>query len=238
MSGAFRLSQRDFEKWYSLTHSAPDLIKKAVYGMPAMYRDSISGADLVANPGCYATSVILALAPLKGLVCGEASIVATSGNSGARREIERESDEITYSYGKKHKHVPEMHKYSGFNVNFTPVVLRSVFKGINANIRIKLSEALCFLPDDLAAQALEDRLRSAYRPDDLVFVESDTESKVWGTRDVNGTNNMIIKVGVDDGNTYICSMLDNLIKGAAGQAVENMNIMLGMPRLKGITGGI
>ena len=235
MSGAFRLSKRDFEKWYGIPHTAPRLIEKAVYGMPAMYRKQIKDAALVANPGCYPTSVILALSPLKGLVEGDATVVATSGNSGARREIEGESNDIAYSYGTKHKHTPEMHKYAGFCINFTPIVLRSVFKGINANIRIKLSDALCAHTDNEAAAALEDRLQSAYCPEDLVFVERDSPEKTWGTKDVNGTNKMIVKVRVDSGYAYICSMLDNLVKGAAGQAIENMNIMLGLDRLIGLT---
>ena len=234
MSGAFRLSARDFEKWYGMAHTAPELIGRAVYGLPAVFADLIRTAELVANPGCYPTSVILALRPLSGLVTGEVSVVATSGNSGARRETENESNEIAYSYGKKHKHVPEMHKYTGFDIDFTPIVLRSVFKGINANIKVRLSGELDCLPDEEAASALEDRLRSAYSADDLVFVERDTEEKTWGTKDVNDTNKMIIKVRVDSGSAYICSMLDNLVKGAAGQAIESMNIMLRLPRLQGL----
>jgi len=233
MSGAFRVPLQDFEKWYG-PHKAPDLIKKAVYGMPAFYLDKIRNAELVANPGCYATSAILALRPLVGLVEGEAVIVATSGNSGARREVESESNDITYSYGKKHKHVPEIMKYSDFQVDFTPIVLRSVFKGINTNIRIKLSEDFLGKSDEEAVLSLEGRLNSTYKPDDLVFVKRDTADKTWGTGDVNDTNNMIIKIRAGAGYAYICSMLDNLVKGAAGQAVENMNIMLGLPRLKGV----
>ena len=234
MSGAFRLPQKDFEKWYGVSHAAPDLIGKAVYGMPALNAGLIEDAVLVANPGCYATSAILALKPLKGMIEGEAVIVATSGNSGARREVESESDEITYSYGKKHKHVPEITQYAEISVDFTPIVLRSVFRGINSNIRVKLSDFLCSKPTEEAAAILENMITSAYHPDDLVFVRRDSPEKTWGTRDVNGTNEMIIKVRVDSGFVYICSMLDNLVKGAAGQAVENMNIMLGLPRLKSI----
>ena len=234
MSGAFRLPQQDFEKWYGILHTAPELLGMAVYGMPAFNLDLIKNASIVANPGCYATSVILALRPLEELVVGEAVIVATSGNSGARREVDKDSNEITYSYGKRHKHVPEMNNYANTEVSFTPIVLRSVFKGINSNIRIKLSGNLSELSSEDAAKVLEDRLRSSYNCDDLVFIERDSEEKTWGTKDVNGTNKMIIKIKCDDGYAYICSMLDNLIKGAAGQAIENMNIMLDLPRLKSL----
>ncbi|MCL2164480.1 MAG: hypothetical protein FWH55_08850 [Oscillospiraceae bacterium] len=234
MSGAFRLPRHDFEKWYGIEHTAPALIESAAYGMPAINADSIRGSALVANPGCYATCAILTLRPLKGMTEGEATIVATSGNSGARRATESEPNEITYSYGKRHKHVPEIIKYSGFDVNFTPIVLRSVFRGINMNIRVKLSENYAGLSDEDVIVSLEERIESSYCPDDLVFVRRDASEKMWGDKDVNNTNNMIIKVRAEAGFAYICSMLDNLVKGAAGQAIENMNLMLGLPRLKGL----
>jgi N-acetyl-gamma-glutamyl-phosphate reductase len=234
MSGAFRLPQAEFEAWYGLKHTAPEFLEEAVYGMPALLQDQIAEARLVANPGCYPTSVILALRPLKGLVKGEATIVATSGNSGARRDVDALSNEIAYSYGRKHKHVPEMERYSGFRVNFTPIVLRSVFKGINANIRIELAPTLKNLPEAEAVEKLSRAIRAAYQPEDLVFIVEDTDEKQWGARDVVDTHKLLIKVGVDEGFAYICSLEDNLGKGAASQAVENMNIMFGLPRLYGI----
>ena len=234
MSGAFRLPKRLFESGYGLDHRAPELLEEAVYGMPALFADRIAGARLVGNPGCYPTSVILALKPLKEMVHGEATVVATSGNSGARREIEQEPDEVTYSFGRRHKHVPEMEFYSGFRVNFTPIVLRSVFAGINANIRIELADSLKALPAHEAGRQLVEAIASAYTNEDLVVPVEDSEDKQWGTRDVVGTHKLAIKVGVDDGFAYICAMEDNLGKGAASQAVENMNLMFGLPRLYGI----
>lgn len=236
MSGAFRLPLEQFEAGYGMAHTAPELLKEAVYGMPAMFKDGIAGARLVGNPGCYPTSVILALHPLHGLVQGEATVVATSGNSGARAEVEDVANEITYSFGKKHKHVPEMALYSGFAVNFTPIVLRSVFAGINANIRIELAGDLKTLKPEDAAQSLRDAIVGAYGPDDLVAVVKDSSDHLWGTRDVVGTHKLLIKVGVDDGFAYINALEDNLGKGAASQGVENMNLMAGLPRLHGIDG--
>ncbi len=235
-SGAFRLPLEQFEAGYHIQHEAPELLKEAVYGMPALFREEIAGARLVANPGCYPTSVILALHPLKGLVKGEATVVATSGNSGARAEVEDTPNELTYSFGKRHKHQPEMALYSGFDVNFTPIVLRSVFAGINANIRIELAKELKALPEEEAAQQLRAAITKAYVAEDLVFVVEDSAEKQWGTRDVVGTHKVLIKLGVDDGFAYLCSLEDNLGKGAASQAVENMNLMLGFPRLHGIGG--
>ncbi len=233
-SGAFRLPRVKFEQWYRQEHKAPGLLKEAVYGMPALYADRIAGARLVGNPGCYPTSVILALHPLKGLVRGEATVVATSGISGARREVQDTPNESTYNYGRRHKHVPEMAHHSGFDVNFTPVVLHSVFRGINANIRIALADPIGALPDEEAARALRHAISGRYTEEDMVEVVQDSDAKLWGTRDVVETHRLLIKARADGGFAYICAMEDNLSRGAASQAVENMNLMLGFPRLSGI----
>ena len=127
-----------------------------------------------------------------------------------------------------------MNIYSNYTVDFTPVVLRSVFRGINTNIRVSLSDILKELPNEKAQALIEERIRSAYIPEDLIEIVQDSPDYLWGTRDVNNTNKMLLKIRVEDGFAYICSMLDNLIKGAAGQAIENMNIVLGLPRLTGI----
>jgi len=148
--------------------------------------------------------------------------------------VEEAPNELTYSYGKRHKHVPEMALYSGFPVNFTPIVLRSVFAGINANIRVELVDELKQVNSKEAEAQIRHALSSAYGPDDLVQVVEDTPDEQWGTRDVVGTHKLLIKVGVDEGFVYLCSLEDNLGKGAASQAVENMNIMLGFSRLEGI----
>ena len=234
MSGAFRLTKELFEAGYGMTHTAPDLLETAVYGMPALHADEIKEAGIVGSPGCYPTSVILSLKPLTDLVQGDATVVATSGISGARREVGDGDNEVTYSFGRKHKHVPEMELYSGFRVNFTPIVLHSVFVGINANIRVELSEALKKLSDEEAVVALEDKIRLAYSAEDLVEVVSDSPEKQWGTADVTGTHKLLIKVRVDEGFAYINALEDNLGKGAASQGVENMNLMLGLDRLHGI----
>ena len=234
MSGAFRLTKELFEAGYGIDHTATELLKEAVYGMPALFADEIANAVVVGCPGCYPTSVILSLQPLKGLVQGEATVVATSGISGARREVGDAANEVTYSFGRKHKHVPEMELYSGFRVNFTPVVLHSVFVGINANIRIELVDELKALDAEEAVRRLEDRIASAYTADDLVEVVQDSGDKLWGTADVTGTHGLLIKVRVDEGFAYINALEDNLGKGAASQGVENMNLMLGFDRLHGI----
>ncbi|MDR0286725.1 MAG: hypothetical protein LBI03_03320 [Clostridiales bacterium] len=234
MSGAFRLDRESFEKWYHMEHICPELIEEAVYGMPALFREKVAAARLVANPGCYPSSVILPLAALSKFIEGEATIVSTSGNSGARRTKEETENEVTYSFGRRHKHVPEMEKYSGFRVNFTPIVIRSVFKGINTNIRIKLKDEIDSVPAEQAEEMLINAIGKAYVPQDLIFTVTDTGSYQYGTADVAGTNKLLLKIRVEDGYAYINSLLDNLYKGAAGQGVENMNIMLGLDRLESL----
>jgi N-acetyl-gamma-glutamyl-phosphate reductase len=236
MAGAYRLPQEEFEAWYNLKHETPDLLRDAVYGMPALYADQIARARLVANPGCYPTSVILPLRPLRNLVGGPAVVVATSGNSGARSEVEETSNECTYSYGRRHKHVPEMERYSGFGVSFTPIVIRSVFAGINANIRVALSEELRTAPVAEAEARLREAISSAYQEEDLVQVVVDDADRQWGTREAVATHKLLVKLNVDEGYAYICSLMDNLGKGAASQGIENMNLMAGLPRLYGIGG--
>ena len=237
MSGAFRLDQDDFEGWYKIKHTAPGLLEQAVYGLPALgeqHRNMIASANLVANPGCYATSLILALRPIYHHTRWQATVVATSGNSGARKTVESVSNEATYGYGRMHKHVPEVARYSLAKINFTPIVLESVFRGINANICSELSSELKLRPSEVAVAALTKEIVGSYVPEDLVFVVTDSKEKTWGTKDVNCTHKVLIKIRVDGDNAYICSMIDNLGKGAASQAVENMNLMLGFPRLHGI----
>lgn len=234
MSGAFRLTKELFEAGYGMDHTAPELLKEAVFGMPALFAEEIKTASVVGNPGCYPTSVILPLKPLEGLVTGEATVVATSGISGARREVGDRDNEVTYSYGRTHKHVPEMELYSGYRVNFTPIVLHSVFVGINTNIRIELSDELKSLSDDEAVATLQARVRDAYVDDDLVGIVEDSGDRLWGTADVVGTHGLLVKVRVDEGFAYINALEDNLGKGAASQGVENMNLMLGFDRLHGI----
>ncbi|MDP3764956.1 MAG: hypothetical protein Q8R04_00435 [Nanoarchaeota archaeon] len=241
LSGAYRIPLVKFEKWYGVQHSSPELISRAVYGMPALNAEGIGGAELVANPGCYATGMILALHHLvkHGLVDNECTVTATSGISGAGKMPEEPSNEVAYSYGKKHKHVPEVEEYvslkGGFKLeNFTPIVLKSVYSGINANIVIGISDELMGINPDAAANILKECLMDSYLPEDMIEAFTFNENPSAGTLDVNGSNNLIIKIGVDGRYANVISLLDNLGKGSATQAIENMNLMLGVPRLAGI----
>jgi len=223
------------------------LLQEAVYGLPALYAEEIKTARLVANPGCYPTGAILALKPLEDMLQGTAIIDSTSGISGARKDFwkfignfawrafayytkkdaESITNERTY---KNRKHIPEMEYYSRFKILFTPVVIESVFRGINMNIKAELSDKLKGMPDEKAAQEIASKIQQYYKPDDLVTAVANQIGK-YGTGNVNHTHKIIINVEVVDGFAKINSLIDNLGKGAASQAVENMHIMLGHPRL-------
>jgi len=215
MSGAFRLkSAADFEKWYKIKHTSPELLKEAVYGLPAYYRDKIVTTMLVANPGCYPTSFILAMKPLQEYLQKHVFVVSTSGISGAGEKTKEESNERTYNYAEKHRHVPEINQYSGFDASFMPIVLESVWKGMNTHIiaRLKLSKRLRYWlmhsDKEGIARELATEIRRSYCADDLVEIVEDNKGKNFGTRDVNYTHKAMIKImGVDKkGFVYISSM--------------------------------
>ena len=127
-----------------------------------------------------------------------------------------------------------MEHYTGFNLDFVPIVMRSVFKGINTNIICNLKDEYKNMPSEEVTLMLEKAIKDYYIPEDMVFVVKDTTEKSYGTADVNNTHKLLIKINVDGKKVYINSLIDNLMKGAASQGVENMNIMLGLPRLYGL----
>ena len=234
LSADFRLQDvRTYEQWYS-KHSAQDIIKEAVYGIPELYGDAISTSRLVANPGCYPTSVILGLAPLisKGWI-DDASIIvdSKSGVSGAGREPQIgtlfcEVDEgfKAYKVG-QHRHTPEMEQELSvlagheIRVSFTPHLL-PISRGI-------LSTMYAGLLKDVTADDLNDLYRSFYAGKPFVRI---CKAGVFpNISSVRGSNYCDIGLTVDrrTKKVIIISVIDNLIKGASGQAIQNMNLMCG-----------
>jgi len=237
ISGTYRIPKRDFEKYYGITHTAPWLLKMAVYGLPASeeQRDKIRGAKLIANPGCYAGAFILAMRPLGDYVAGPASINATSGRTGARKEPTEDSNQITYKWGPNHQHIPEMWRYSGVKVRgFWAMVSNSVRKGINMNIEVLLNRRLRG-DNEEKAEDLRNLIRKYYRSDDLVKVVYDSDEHKYGDGDANDTHLTLVKVnGVFQNIAYLTVMTDNLGPGAASRGVENMNLKFGFNRHEGI----
>ena len=240
LSGAFRLRTPEvYAAWYKEPHTQPELLAEAVYGLPEFCRERIPGARLVANPGCYPTAANLAIRPLleAGVADRAAGIVcdAKSGVSGAGRKPSLKTSfcEVTENFSAysilKHRHVPEVLQVSGLEereFSFTAQLL-PLDRGILETIYFRLSAAL--RAEDLLA--IYER-RYADEP----FLRLYEPSHVPDLRAVARTNFCDIGVTLDPqtGRAVVVSVIDNLVKGAAGQAVQNMNLMLGFGETAGL----
>jgi N-acetyl-gamma-glutamyl-phosphate reductase len=241
LSADYRLRDPQvYATWYA-AHTSPELLAEAVYGLPELYRDSIPAARLVANPGCYPTSVALALAPLlrDGWIDPATLIIdSKSGTSGAGRSAKVDSlycevNEGFKAYGVgKHRHTPEIEQTLSnlagqeVTVSFTPHLL-PVNRGI-------LSTCYASLRQETTTAALLRHFRSFY--DGEAFVRICAEGELPNIAYVRGANYCDIGLVVDPrtNRVIVVSAIDNLVKGAAGQAVQNMNLLLGLPETRGL----
>ncbi len=229
-----------YEQWYGHPHPHPDLLGRAVYGITELARDQVKSARLIANPGCYPTSIVLAAAPLLARgITDPSSIIADSksGVTGAGREPSQgthfpEVNESLKAYGvTRHRHTPEIEQAlsdvagAPLMVNFTPHLLP-----INRGI---LSTIYASNPQGLKKADLLEAYRTFYAEAPFVRVY---ESGLPEIRNVRGSNYCDIGFEVDarTGRIVLVSAIDNLIKGAAGQAVQNMNVALGVPETLGL----
>lgn len=240
LAADFRLRDAaSWEHWYGMTHACPALLAEAVYGLPEQNRDAIRGARLVANPGCYPTAVQLGFLPLleSGLVDPAHLIAdAKSGVSGAGRQLKLgtlhcETSESFKAYGANgHRHLPEITQVlqsasrDSVGLTFIPHLV-PMNRGIHATLYARLSSA------DADIQSLFET-----RYHDEAFVDVMPSGAHPETRSVRGSNMCRIAIHrPGDGQTLvILSVIDNLVKGAAGQAVQNMNIMFGLPETRGL----
>ncbi|MFC1548965.1 N-acetyl-gamma-glutamyl-phosphate reductase [Candidatus Omnitrophota bacterium] len=239
LSADYRLPVDVYEEWYKAKHADTANLGKAVYGLPELNRDKIKDATLVANPGCYPTSVILGLLPVIKTVkeAGQAIIVdSKSGATGAGRKALiplsfGEVDENFKCYkANEHQHMPEMDQIlsaaagCGVNVNFIPHLL-PVRRGILSTIYVQHEG----LPgEDKICRMYEERFK------DEPFVRVRPLGQMPQIQDVVGTNFCDIGIKVARGMLIIVSVIDNLLKGASGQAVQNMNIMSGLDEKTGL----
>jgi N-acetyl-gamma-glutamyl-phosphate reductase len=243
LSADFRIFNVDkYKEWYGKTHAAPELQKEAVYGLSEIFREPIKNARLLANPGCYPTSILLPLVPLlsSGLISSDSIIIdSKSGISGAGRSAKQPNlyTEVNenvrpYSIG-GHRHLAEIEQTlsaaSGtpnLMVSFTPQVV-PISRGIISNIYAKLSMEKSF---GEVRELLEQRYQ------DSSFVKLMPGDYIPTPRDVAGTNYCYMNVFKDrlKGRIVIVSVIDNLVKGASGQAVQNFNIMFGLPETSGL----
>jgi N-acetyl-gamma-glutamyl-phosphate reductase len=241
LSGAFRLRHAaGYPEWYGFEHAAPRLLERAVYGLTEWERAAVRAADLVANPGCYPSAALLGLLPLRrlGLVDAAAPVVihAASGVSGAGRRLREdllfcEVDGAVRPYGlPRHRHLAEIAATAGLlagaEVVFVPHLL-PLDRGLLCSITLRLREGS-------GAAEVAAAFRSAY--DDAPFVRLLGEGAAPSTAEVRGTNACALGFSLHPGSRHLTvfAAIDNLIKGAAGQAVQNLNVMTGRPETEGL----
>ncbi len=233
LSADFRLnSATDYSSAYGQLHTYAEGLNQFVYGCPEKYREQIKGAQYVANPGCYATSVILGLLPLVTHIDKAASIIvdAKSGVSGAGKKTDGTmlfcdvADYVSaYSTG-THRHQAEFNQELGFSqLLFSPHLVPTK-KGI---------ESAIYIPNaGVSESTLKDLFNDYY--EDHPFVTVLDSEATPSTRLVNETNQCVIIPKVIDGTVVIFSLIDNLMKGAAGQAIQNANLMFSLPETSGL----
>ncbi|MGH2580429.1 MAG: N-acetyl-gamma-glutamyl-phosphate reductase [Actinomycetota bacterium] len=242
LAGDFRLPAAAYPDWYGFEHPAPAWLEKAVYGLPEVFGDEIAGASLVANPGCYPTPVVLGLAPLRaaGLI-GPGPIVVDgkAGLSGAGRAL---AEATSYAATEEsvrpyrfpmHQHTPEMERAlelaSGIaaTVSFVPLLVPAV-RGV-------LVTCYAALEPGTTTDSLTGCLASAY--EDAPFVRVLPPGDMADTKRTRGSNLVELQAVADrrSGTAIVVGALDNLVKGAAGQAVQNMNLMAGFDPTAGLT---
>lgn len=241
LSGAFRLkTPENYQRWYKAPHTQPALLAEAAYGLPEFCRSRIPGARLISNPGCYPTAANLAIRPLveAGAIYREAGIVcdAKSGVSGAGQKPTMKNSfcEVTDNFSAysilEHRHVPEVLETSGLEegeFSFTAQLI-PIDRGILETIYFRASESIRSADDLLAIY----QKRYSGEP----FVRLYAPGQVPDLHAVAHTNfcDLGIKFDAATRRTVIVSAIDNLVKGAAGQAVQNLNLALGLPESAGL----
>lgn len=238
----FRLiNHLEYEEWYKTKHANPQILKEAVYGLPELYRNDITGKALIANPGCYPTASLLALVPLlKAGVLNKDSIIidAKSGVSGAGRGIstavhysEVNENFKAYAVG-EHRHTPEIEQQLSIAaqgkvlINFTPHLV-PMTRGILVTVYAQVKEGV-------REEVLRDCWSEAYEQEPFIHV---LPGGTWPqTKYAYGSNHAFLQLKYDrrTGRVILVSVIDNLVKGASGQAVQNMNILFGLPETMGL----
>lgn len=239
LAADFRITDiAEWEKWYGMKHACPELVAEAVYGLPEVSREAVANARVVANPGCYPTAVQLGFLPLveAGVVeLGSLIADAKSGVSGAGRKAEThilfsESSDNFQAYGVAgHRHLPEIRqglsRFAGAPVGLTFVPhLTPMIRGIHATLYARLNKEVdlqTLFEERFAGEAFVDVMPKGAHP---------------STRSVRSANMCRIAVHRPQGGdvVVVLSVIDNLVKGAAGQAVQNMNILFGLPEVTGL----
>ena len=243
LSADFRLEDVDvYEKWYKTTHPAPALLGEAIYGLTEFARVKLPDARLVANPGCYTTTSLLALQPIMAAqveTTGNIIIDAKSGVSGAGRAAKPNTHFVQvvnnfspYAIGRVHRHLPEIEQVVGWwHDNPSPIIfsphLLPVPRGILANVYVPLKKGT------MGETAVRTLYETTYADEQFVHVLP--AGQLATLAHAVGTNNCVISLTMaSDEMLIITSATDNLVKGASGQAVQNMNVMFGLEEARGL----
>ena len=242
LSADFRIKDPDiYEKWYGVKHTGKEYIKDAVYGLSEIYTEDIKNAHLIANPGCYPTTILLGTAPAiknnlvkpDGIIIDSKSGVSGSGRKGVKTYYETEAPTArAYKVGGKHRHIPEIEQeLSNFfnkkiTITFTPQIIPTE-RGMLSCIYM-----------DLAKQITVSEIITLYKKfyDGKPFVKVLDEGKLPSIKNVVMTNFLEIGICIDErtNKLIIISVQDNLTKGASGQAVQNMNLMFNLKETQGL----
>ena len=242
LSADFRIKDVNiYEQWYKIGHPTPQFIPEAVYGLPEINREAVKGARLIANPGCYPTCSFLSIYPLlkAGLIDPDTIIIdAKSGTSGAGRGAKTDNlycevNESIKAYGvASHRHTPEIEEQLSYvagrpvTISFTPHLV-PMDRGI-------LVTAYASLTRDVGDEEVRAAYEACYKDEYFVRVlEKDVTPQ---TRWVKGSNFVDVNFKIDPRTKRVVMMgaIDNMVKGAAGQAIQNMNLMFGLPENKGL----
>jgi len=243
LSADFRLDDPGvYQKWYGVTHTAPNLLAEAVYGLPELYRSQIAETDLLANPGCYPVSVLLAIAPLlkANLLDPSAPIIADSksGVSGAGRKasltthfVEVNENVSPYNIGQRHRHTSEITQIinalggAGDKLIFSPHLV-PISRGMLSTVYVSLTE-------DISSEVAWELFVDSYATAPLTYILP--LGQLASMAHTQNTNYCAISVtSVSPRQLILCSSIDNLGKGAAGLAVQNFNIMFGLEETAGL----
>ena len=240
ISADFRLKQPDqYQEWYGVDHPDPTLLEEAVYGLTELHRDDVKASRLVANPGCYPTSAILGLAPAvaEGIITRDIIVDSKSGVSGGGRSLNltnhfSEVNENVFAYALNgHRHLPEITQElaplanQALNLTFLTHLI-PMTRGILSSCYTSLLDPSKWAGDD-GKQKIVDLYQDYYADDPFVQVVPLPPQ----TKQTLGNNLCLVHPSIDQrtGRLIVISCLDNLVKGAAGQAVQNMNVMYGFP---------
>jgi N-acetyl-gamma-glutamyl-phosphate reductase len=241
LAGDFRLAAEAYPEWYGFEHPAPALLEKAVYGVPELFGAQVAGAELVANPGCYATSAILGLAPLLGEGLIEPGAIRVDGKTGLSGAGKAANESTTYASTEeslrpyrvpRHQHTPEIERGLELATGVAPPVL--FVPHLVPAVRGVLTTSYATLTEGATTETLTEALTVAYAG--CPFVRVLAPGAMADSKRVRGTNVIELQAVADarTGTAAVVGAVDNLVKGAAGQAIQNLNLALGFDEAEGL----